>query len=111
MSETRFTPGPWRLDAEEVATVLGPDGFMTADCLILSVRKGAPTDKRCRANAHLIAAAPDLYAAVKAAVEAYDEMVASLGDDDTSEPAPGSLDSPDITLARAALAKARGETP
>lgn len=33
---------------------------MVADCAIFSMRKGAPTDEQCEANARLIAAAPDL---------------------------------------------------
>jgi hypothetical protein len=114
MSETKFTPGPWEWDSG----LIPPDGpgryadvyVDGGDKIIASfneMREFSPAEGR--ANAHLIAAAPDLYAAAKASVEAYDEMVASLGDDEFSAPAPGSLDSPDITLARTALSRARGE--
>ena len=53
------TPGPWKVDRQQASmAVLGPDGFMIADCCILSIRPGAPTDERRVANARLIAAVP-----------------------------------------------------
>lgn len=84
MSDTKFTPGPWRVDDtyEDAATVLGPDGFPVAtpeETAILpdyasrtSHRHWAHGEGEAyierdevewRANAHLIAAAPDLYEA------------------------------------------------
>lgn len=61
MAESKHTPGPWRTDAEvEHQGVLGPDGYMVADCAIFSMHKGAPTSERCTANARLIASAPGM---------------------------------------------------
>lgn len=66
MGTQMHTPGPWKTDpgcGDE--SVLGPDGFMVADCAIFSMRKGAPTVERNRANASLIAAAPELLRVAK----------------------------------------------
>lgn len=68
MAQEKHTPGPWVTDAEcGNESVLGPDGFMVADCAIFSMRKGAPTEERNRANARLIAAAPELYRELRGA--------------------------------------------
>ena len=103
MAETTHTPGPW--------TVIGPVGFVYADDPYghgqmhvaqvrgwghLTGRGGgcAFSDKKAAtiqdANAHLIAAAPDLLAALK--------EVASHADDECGF----------MPLARAAIAKAEG---
>lgn len=55
---------------------------------------------RCKANGHLIAAAPDLEAALRELIESID---ADLFEDDAS-----ALE-PQLTGARAALRKAKGE--
>lgn len=52
-----FTPGPWRDGQDGNCRVYGPDGQGEHSGLIAVVYKG-------RANAHLIAAAPALYAAL-----------------------------------------------
>jgi hypothetical protein len=71
-TKTSFTPGPWSIDYEtrpaEVCTVYGVSGTPD-DQGYLYVRGGignwdADEDTR-RANANLIAAAPDLYAALE----------------------------------------------
>jgi hypothetical protein len=87
----QWTPAPWMTgsrDRVEAATVVaGPGNRFVADC-----NKGLPGDVAI-ANAHLIAAAPDLY-----------DALASIENDDGSIPAA-------IWAARnAALKKARGET-
>lgn len=98
MREAKHTPGPWETYHEcGDESVLGPDGFMVADCAIFSLRPGAPTVERCRANARLIAAAPDMLAALRALVPAdFDQHP----DDFTEE----------WHAARAAIAKATGES-
>jgi len=60
------TPGPWTANPEvEYQAVLGPDGFMVADCAIFSFHPGSPTSERCTANGHLVSAAPELLAALQ----------------------------------------------
>ena len=83
MSETRHTPGPWIAYGTWVST---SDGPLIADC---------DTD----VNADLIAAAPDLLAACEGLVDWIDPNEAMDG-----------LNR-EIDDARAAIAKAKGETP
>lgn len=60
LSDTKFTPGPWMVhkrNDEDNATLVVSDGENIADCNFFP-RKNA------HHNAHLIAAAPDLYQAL-----------------------------------------------
>ena len=67
MRETH-TPGPWTTNSEvEHQAVLGPNGFMVADCAIFGFGPDAPSSECCTANGHLVAAAPDLLAACQLA--------------------------------------------
>ena len=99
----QHTPGPWELDCSGLGAWImagGPDGLHVATIPI--ARDGDWSD----ANARLIAAAPDMLAALKhilAADEAAMKELAKMGSDqfDTSH---GSS----IGLARAAIAKAEG---
>ena len=98
MSDTEFTPGPWRLgyghtvvaDSTEGLTIRGstePEyygGNMIAESV-------AP------ANCHLISAAPELYAALDLALSHMSEPDCVIWRDIQSR-------------AKSALAKARGET-
>lgn len=97
-----FTPGPWVVAEDDasnrpargtrvVVRATDDTEFVLADC-------GAANNERGRANARLIAAAPDLYEALRAMVlngEAHADCSRSL---------------PSLPLARAraALAKAEG---
>lgn len=68
-----FTPGPWRAFAsdDDVAGVETADGrFAIADCEVIGV--DMPPDDECGANALLIAAAPNLYTACGALLEAIE---------------------------------------
>lgn len=89
------TPGPWRVDKRGEVSVQGPDSFMVADCEILSIRPNAPTGERCRANARLIAAAPDMLAALRDIVLFCEEHIPRT--------------SRAITRARSAISKAEGQ--
>ena len=88
MSETKHTPGPW--SAREPN---GPGNGWRAGPAWLGE---APWSDETRANAHLIAAAPDMLAALEAAL-AYLTMAGT----DHAEPTRAIL--------RAVLKKARGE--
>ena len=105
MSETKFTPGPWYLEAgyensnpgdfDEYWQVHdGQDAIVCSSSFCMAGNK--------EANAHLIAAAPELYEAL---VDVMAE-ISSLGNIDYHFGGTGPFDK-----ARAALAKARGETP
>lgn len=101
-SETRFTPGPWAVHRHG-AIVGGPFQEYTngssqeqiAMVCILSATEGDAVGER-DANAHLIAAAPDLLAAVKFAMK-YGAMQAQKGN-----PLPSQL----MGALRGAIAKA-----
>lgn len=88
MSEVKFTPGPWlpmlaNAELDGYAVMAGAPDYSTPR--VAYVHTGA-------ADASLISAAPDLYAALHSLAELYE-----------------GLDSPSFLRARAALAKARGE--
>lgn len=94
-----FTPGPWAVSEDErpgmewnrhIVLAGDPDlriAFMTSD---------GPTE----ANARLIAAAPQMFEALKELVEDYADLCATIGyrEEEIAE----------IKVARAALAAARG---
>jgi len=98
MSETKFTPGPWEWDGNvwdynpvfEAPWLEGGDGRI--------ILKGAITCSS-EANAHLIAAAPELYETLEAIIARWDTPLWK-----DIEPT-GVF----IGKGRAALAKARGE--
>lgn len=94
MSETKFTPGPWRVcNFADVFTQLGAknksgdkadesDGWQVADCNVSAtfVDEGLVSlnTGEVRANAHLIAASPLLYRQVKASAEMLESLSAEL---------------------------------
>ena len=60
------TPGPWSTDPDVGhESVLGPDGILLADCSICTPTPEAASLERCRANARLIAAAPEMLACLR----------------------------------------------
>ena len=66
VADEQHTPGPWRTDSDlGHEQVLGPDGIIEADCSIFAMVKNGPTPERNRANARLIAAAPELLEALE----------------------------------------------
>lgn len=96
MSELKATPGPWFVYSDDEvrqsygAIVVVPDSGEFSE----GVYEDLVDDRlRRKANAHLIAAAHELYEAVNGLLEAL----------------PSSTAHPAIKAARAALAKARGE--
>lgn len=114
MKDTKFTPGPWCVPhfADDThpcmcISVVGMHGGMGGICDIeidngLLISEGgndAPDIEQAKANAHLIAAAPDLYEALEWAVLNADESEAGRDDEWYAN----------FERCAAALAKARGE--
>ena len=98
MDKAAFTKGPWRVDEEYPADV-----FAEAVPVATALER-RPDDPNLQlapglletiANAHLIAAAPAMYEALKALIALYEEDE-------------GCADLPEIISARAALAAAEG---
>lgn len=91
--QPKWTPGPWRYDRTNGSPTTGEHMIAGAKPGYLAeVRDCGSGD--VRANTHLIAAAPDLYAALDGLLGLLDA---------------GSLYEPQAYAARAALAKARGQ--
>ena len=99
MSDTKFTPGPWDAQPDDLGIMHGhqpysvvTDGVKTVAAVLVSKQDG----DEMAANSYLIAAAPRMYEALK-------EMI-------KNDYATGSADHYARTAkARAALAAARGE--
>lgn len=108
----KHTPGPWSHDADHEQTwhpkiKTDPEVFAGAICEVLSNLNVAASDRRMfdemKANARLIAAAPDLLEALTDALEDYD---AWMKDADVT---PNESLQAWTNKARAAIARARGE--
>lgn len=111
MSETKFTPGPWHVQKgfNTIFTTSDPakqTGITIAIAKVLDDQVGSQSE--CNANASLIAAAPDLYEALKEVL-----LAERLGTrpPETAMQAEEKLDRIKyaVNKAEAALAKARGE--
>lgn len=80
MPEIKHTPGPWVIGPYGVSGGIGIDAADPADgkkfevCEVWGVDLNTEHDERSRANAKLIAAAPNL-------LEALQDLVTELGDD------------------------------
>lgn len=113
MSAPAFTPGPWHVsNGKDVFADLGAqaadgrrteenDAWQIADCgqgiSFIGGIESELSGTEQRANARLIAAAPELYDALRAFVTAIEA---------DSEPLPGTRWHRELMAARAALAKA-----
>ena len=97
MGKNKHTPGPWKVigkDKTEIGALLGtPEAIVIADTRFFQ----EPTNPRERADARLIAAAPDLLAACEAALDNIPYVAAVQWDYDLAQ------------QLKAAIAKARGE--
>jgi hypothetical protein len=102
-----WTPGPWRVNPKAATNVESANGRGVAACggYYDNTSNGAYAVEN-EANAHLIAAAPDLYAALADALKALEKFV------DTSAEQRKPYEHPLSAYDRGqdALAKARGET-
>jgi hypothetical protein len=106
------TPGPWSyrpFEHDDWGIVRGPDGYVVANAQSNRVSDEEKDDARWHrtdpyeANARLIAAAPELLQALKALLEIVEKTK-------WGQPWPGRPHA-ECDRARAAIAKATGETP
>jgi hypothetical protein len=97
-AETKWTRGPWLVDGEDEAIREAATGMLIADAEV-----GPAAHDERRANGFLIVATPDLYEALRVLVDRRERACREHG---------GSPDGSDgrYARARAALAKARGES-
>lgn len=94
--EAKFTPGPWKVGPVDETLVATDDGKEVAQ--ICGDYNQPETWPVMEANAHLIAAAPELYEALSDLLFLCSQTAEVCG---TQE----------VKVACAVLAKARGETP
>jgi len=97
--KTQHTPGPWEIDGfyQGAFEVIAPKASVTRGRLVICSRgQHELREREFQANARLIAAAPDLLEALKEFVGAVDAGTTFA-------------DSSVVDVARAAIAKARGE--
>jgi len=102
MSDTPWTPGPWVWQAEEECLVGPHFVVMRQDNEGRKVFADYP-DGTTQANARLIAAAPDLYDALDAAIDLIEGDLTGLEWKQACREF--------VTSARAIVAKAKGATP
>lgn len=105
---SKHTPGPWKAEGYKGLVVNGPDG------VTLACAPGGKNIEETIANAHLIAAAPDLLAALKAVVDNVDrgDSILRWSPHYVSENALDTDDFGNLDSARAAIARAEGrDTP
>lgn len=84
---TKHTPGPWIADDEHVVRVATPRNSGTSYCEPIKVATGwiegawhgTDSDEESRANARLIAAAPELLAFVDEYIDAWGNGMAGDG--------------------------------
>lgn len=104
MTDTKFTPGPWRVGDDDSLQQNGDLPILRDKTLIALTYSRRPLqsggEEETRANAHLIAAAPELYAALKEARYELSVINAEGGMGDYSE---------QLSKFESTLAKARGE--
>lgn len=100
----KHLPGPWRLVANLILGPAKPNGDRT----VIATIGARPFDE---ANGLLIAAAPELLEALEEMVREYDSMNATLRAIARGRPESDDGAHPDSAgqLARAAIAKAKGE--
>jgi hypothetical protein len=103
----QHTPGPWTVPVAYWADIEGADGTQIATLHSDGDVDGAPDAFTAQANARLIAAAPDMLAALDLHLALYADAKVSR-----SNPNASFVDTRDLeaaaAAARAALAKARG---
>lgn len=102
-NETGFTHGPW-------SYVNGDSYIYTASGVAAkrpAIKASHASENHWQANAHLIAAAPELYDALKVV---HDNLYALLNDPEIGPEARKLYDFEDVAAMARPLAKARGES-
>jgi len=107
--ETKFTPGPWKVNEYDSAWVHGPLPDKIGICSLR--HKDGDKRRDADANAALIAAAPAMYAALEKALPYLEEMQKdNFADEEVGIYYDQSLEDALVSTEQA-LALARGESP
>lgn len=94
--EAKFTPGPWRVRFGNIGHVKAENGALVAKCQRLT------SLCNLQANAHLIAAAPEIYGCLRDVLETFQTLNPEENPNEYTKL---------IGNIISTLAKARGETP
>ncbi|MEH3063839.1 MAG: hypothetical protein PGN33_14220 [Methylobacterium radiotolerans] len=107
----QHTPGPWQADAQYIAAVDGRPVPIAASQYVWVTAPGGPAHEEACANARLIAAAPDLLAALRWAASMAEEaiLVRENGGDPEDTPEVIAMHREELEAARAAITKAEGQ--
>lgn len=97
--QAKHTPGPWGIETEHALITIGASGAGKIACVFQTVLAGDP-----KANARLIAAAPELLAALKETLETLGDIADKLAH---GSPMRNDLEAQYAAI-RAAIAKAEG---
>lgn len=109
MTEPTHTEGPWKTCLPDETLIFGADGNQVATTWQGRDDYDINCERRA-ADAHLIAAAPDLAEALEAFVEFAESEIIEEGCRGKSDPGcPSCMAIKVVDRARSALAKARGE--
>ena len=103
--ESKHTPGPWHVGGIADSIVYAADGFAVANANVYHNSHGP---HETGANARLIAAAPDMLAAL----EAIEARISGIWDNPALVafgPLSTNTDADCLAIARAAIAKAKGD--
>jgi hypothetical protein len=102
MSPAKHTPGPWQVNHNDPTQVCDADGVVRGCAPVAHCSIGTASERK--ANARLIAAAPDL---LKALIDLVGTMCSASGSDLEDD-----LDAIDARVgdARAAIARATGDS-
>lgn len=103
--ETKWTPGPWRVEPTFETDESDPQEIRTQRLILAGDRQYIA--ETISNHAHLIAAAPELYEALEQAVEALNSY-SDVVDGSYGEPMPNTAMKA-VLVCEAALRKARGE--
>lgn len=103
MSKQQHTPGPWQVDGNVIRGDAQGNGSVSVACILdVAYPYGRWAGESAKANARLIAAAPDLLESLQEVLPMLEQLLMIRG-----EPEPGSIGH----KARAAIAEATGVGP
>ena len=105
---TTYTPGPWRVRSNLVGPLEIVRDLPRGHALEPIALVGADTFPQCQANAELIAAAPDLYAALRDLLDRSGHMSPLNGEASVAAVRRAGKYMEAVDAARAAIAKAEG---
>jgi len=111
VSHINHTPGPWASQMNEVMSTRSGGNRVWATVQVLDQETGYEDRKEAEANARLIAAAPELLAALQEALKHFPSHVRWLANDVKPSDVAGKADMEAYLAAVAAIAKATGGAP